>query len=284
MAVATAVAIGGLAISAGSTAMSFIQAGQQSRKQRQAEADAARAMEEARKKLDINYAKQLAIQKEPYELQREALLSQGAMSLEAAREADRGAEATAGRLQMAQTEGQAAIRGAMGEELQKIDEQIVAEQSRLRDLGAQIDLEEAAGAQLAARDAAEARAQAMQEGFQGATSLLQQGLEMVPLFEKSAAARKAQKIQKRATEGSGMTQADFQKNIGGFAARNPQFSGLKGAGAMDVQAFNAAMSSYTPSQLNEIEQGMYQQPIFDAFSLYNQQTNPTRSSITFGKR
>jgi len=38
MAVATAIAIGGLAISAGSTAMSFMEASSQKRKQRQAEA------------------------------------------------------------------------------------------------------------------------------------------------------------------------------------------------------------------------------------------------------
>jgi hypothetical protein len=257
VATTTALAIGGLAISAGSTAMSFAQANKQNQLQRRAEADAAMAMAEARKKLEINYAKQLAVQKEPYELQREALLSQGAMSLEAAREADRGAEATAGRLQMAQTEGQAAIRGAMGAEMQKIDEQIAAESSRLRDLGAQIDLEEAAGAQLAARDAAEARAQAMQEGFQGVASTLQQGLEMVPLFEKSAAARQAGKMQKEATK-AGLSQGAYQKAISGYAETRPEFSALQGVGGMDEQSFTAAMSAYTPEQLKKLQAGYKQ--------------------------
>ena len=82
MGVATAIAIGGLAVSAASTTMSFVQAGQQKKAQRKAEAKAAEAMSEARKKLEINFAKQRAIQKEPYELQREAMLSQGALAMQ----------------------------------------------------------------------------------------------------------------------------------------------------------------------------------------------------------
>jgi hypothetical protein len=81
MGVATAVAIGGLAISAASTTMSFVQAGEQKRKQRNAEAASAAAMEAARKKLEVNFAKAKGIQKEPYELAREAVSSQGALAL-----------------------------------------------------------------------------------------------------------------------------------------------------------------------------------------------------------
>jgi len=153
MGVVTAVAIGGLALSAASTANSFIQAGQQKTKQRQAEAAAAAAMAEARKKLEINFTDELAIKKEPYELQREALLSQGALAIQAGQESDRGAEATAGRVLMAQNEAQAGIRTAMGAEMTDIENKRIAEESRLRDLGVQLDLGEAEGAQMAARNA-----------------------------------------------------------------------------------------------------------------------------------
>jgi hypothetical protein len=91
MGVATAVAIGGLAISAGTTAMSFVQAGEQKSKQRKAEAEAAKAMAEARKKLEINFTDKMAIKKEPYELQREAMLSAGAQAIQAGVESERGA-------------------------------------------------------------------------------------------------------------------------------------------------------------------------------------------------
>ena len=186
MGVATAIAIGGLAVSGASTAMSFIQAGEQKNKARQAEADAAAAMEKARKRLEINYAKQIAINKEPYVLAREASLSAGLQALQASREADRGAEVTAGKVQMAQNEAQAGIRTEMGKELTDIQKDITNESSRLADLGFQLDTEEAAGAQMAARGAEEASAAATAQGFQGLASTAQQGLDMVNLYQKQA--------------------------------------------------------------------------------------------------
>lgn len=251
MGVATAVAIGGLAVSAAGTGMSFIQAGQQKRAQKKAEAAAAEAMAAARKKLEVNYAEERAIKKEPYELAREAMLSQGALALQAGVESERGAEATAGRIQMAANQGQADIRTAMGQELTDIEKDIINEESRLRDLGVQLDLGEAEGAQLAARDAAEAAAQSTMEGFQGLTSTLQQGLEMVPLYQKSASVKQLGKMQ---TE-SGFNQADFQKATASMSDLQG-YSGLAGVGEMDANAFNATMSSYTPEQIKFLKQEM----------------------------
>jgi hypothetical protein len=182
MALATAIALGGLALSAGSTAMSFAQVGEQKKKQRDAEAAAATAMEEARKKLSINYANELAVRKEPYELQREAMLIQGAQAIQAGQESDRGAAVTAGKVQMAQNEAQAGIRTAMGAEMTDIQKQQIAEQSRLRDLNTQLDLEEVAGQQMIARDAQEAATAAQAQGMQGLTSTVEQGLNQLPLY------------------------------------------------------------------------------------------------------
>ena len=185
MGVATAIAVGGLALSAGSTAMSFMQAGAQKTKQRQAEAAAAAAMATARKKLEINYTDELAINKEPYELQREALLSQGALAIQAGIESERGAAATAGRVQMAQNEAQAGVRTAMGAEMTDIENKQIAEQSRLRDLGVQLDLGEVEGAQMAAANAEEAATAHTAQGIQGVIGTAQQGLNMINLYPKS---------------------------------------------------------------------------------------------------
>lgn len=187
MGVATAVAVGGLAISAASTAMSFMSASEQKAKQRNAEAAAAAAMEEARKKLGINYTDEMAVKKEPYELQREALLSAGAQAIQAGAESERGGVATAGKVMMAQNEAQAGIRTEMGKEMTAIEEKQIAEQSRLRDLGVQMDLGEVEGAQAAARDAEQQAAADSQAGWQGVMSTAQQGLAMVPLFAKKNA-------------------------------------------------------------------------------------------------
>ena len=196
MAAFTTIAMGiGLAATAGSTGMSFAQAGKQKKLAAQAKAEADVAMAKARQALDVNFYAAQGIKKEPYELEREALLAQGAQAIDAGVQSDRGAAATAGKVQMAMNEGQAGVRTAMGNELTALENKKLAEDSRLRDVGVQIDLGEAEGAQLAQRDAEEARAAAITQGVQGAVSLAGQVGELAPLFEKSASAKQFGKIQ-----------------------------------------------------------------------------------------
>lgn len=216
MAAFTTIAAGvGLAATAASTTMSFVQAGKQKQAQRQAERDAAEAMQAARKKLETNYYDQLSVKKEPYELEREALLSQGAQAIQAGVESERGAAATAGRVQMAQQEGQAGIRTAMGQELSNLEKLSAQEDSRLRDVGTQLDLEEVAGAQLAAANAAELGAQATQQGFQGVTSMASQLASMAPLYEKSAGARQLGRIESMGQR-QGLTPEQIQQKVAGL--------------------------------------------------------------------
>jgi hypothetical protein len=183
--VATIAAGVALAGTAATTVMSFDQAGKQKKAQRQAEKDADEAMANARKKLEQNFYAAQGIKKEPYELEREALLSQGAEAIQAGVESERGAAATAGRVQLAQQQGQAGVRTAMGQEMMALENKQLAEDSRLRDIGVQLDLGEVEGAQLAAANAAQLRAQAQQQGMQGVTSFAQQAAQFVPLFAKS---------------------------------------------------------------------------------------------------
>ena len=190
IATTTAIAAAGLAISAGTTAASFSQAAKQKKLQREAESDAAKAMAEARKKLDVNFYEQLGIQKEPYELEREAMLIQGAQAIEAGRESERGAAALAGRVQLAQQQGQRQIAAAMGQEMLGLEKATVAEESRLRDMGVRLDLGEVEGAQLAARDAQQAAVAATQQGMQGLANTAQQAISMVPLYSQDLGAQK----------------------------------------------------------------------------------------------
>lgn len=250
MGVATAIAIGGLAVTAASTTNSFVQAGKQKKAQREAEVKAAQAIAEAKRKLEVNFAKNLSIQKEPYEVAREAIASTAAQNIQAGVESDRGAETTAGKVQMAANLGQAEVRGAMGQELTDINKQIINEDSRLRDLGVQLDLGEAEGAQLAARDAEENRAAAITEGMQGLQSMASQGLEMVPLFPSTGSTRKVNRMQKTASK-KGTSQADFQKNVAGLST-DPMFGNLSGVGAMGGQEFDAFLSGLDAKQLRQI--------------------------------
>ena len=187
----TIAAAAGLAATAAGTGASFLQARKQKKAASAAASKAAESMLKARERLEVNYFDALAIQKEPYEQEREALLSQGAMGMQAGVEgAQRGAAATAGRIQAAQAQAQAGVRTAMGQELLGLEKLSAEEDARLRDMQAQLDLEEVAGAQMAQANAEEARQKAISEGIQGAVSTVGQAAAMVPLYQQNVSAQK----------------------------------------------------------------------------------------------
>ena len=175
--VSTAAAVGG-------AAMSFKQAGDARAKAADATQAADKAISEAKSKLDVNFYDVLGIQKEPYELQREALLAQGAEAVRAGQESERGVAATAGRIQMAQNEAQAGIRTQMGQDLMSLEKLSAAEDSRLRDVGAQISMEEAAGAQLARANFENMAGRAETQGMQGLVGAGQSLASSIPLYMK----------------------------------------------------------------------------------------------------
>lgn len=176
--------IAGAVISAGTTAASFIQAGQQKRKQQDFEADAARALAEARKKLQVNYAEAMSVNKEPYNQERLAMLSAGAQIAQAAAESERGAAAVAGKLLASQQAGQADIANRQGIDMQNIQNAILEEESRLRDVNVGLDVQEIAGQQQAAADAKLAADMATQQGIQGIANTVGSLIndKMIPLY------------------------------------------------------------------------------------------------------
>jgi len=185
------VGIAGLGISAGTTAASFIQAGQEKRKQRQYEADADKAMQEARRQLQINYAKQMSIKKEPYNLERLGVRAAGQGIINAATESDRGAAAAAGQVMMATQAGEADITNRQTDELYNIENAILEEESRLRDINVDLDMQEVEGNMAAAADARMLSQQATQAGIEGVASTAQAGLSMVPLYQENKNATNA---------------------------------------------------------------------------------------------
>lgn len=252
MPAAAIVPIASLALSALGTGMSFGQASKQRKAEQKAIRAAEEAMEQARKRLEVNYLDALAIQKEPYELEREALLIAGAQGVEAARESERGAAAGVGRIQLAQQRGQQGIRSAMGKEMTALDKAAAAEDSRLRDAQAQLDLGEVAGAQMAASNASRAAAAAQTQGFQQLASLGVQALETAPLFSKSPEARQFAQTQRQAVradkanymQGSGKGKGFLGIGTGynKFAPKAPELTGfnVSGIGANGMPTITGA--------------------------------------------
>jgi hypothetical protein len=189
MAVLTAAAVGTAAVGAG---LSFAQAGKQNKLRKKAQEDAAKFAKEARQKLGVNYFDELAIQKEPYELQREAMLAQGADLMQAGIEgSDRGVGAVAGRIQQAQNQGQSDIRTGMAQDMLNLD--IMSAQQDQTNMGrlANVDVMEAQGAQLAAKDAQEASAAAMTAGFDALNQGIGSAASTAPLYSKTGGAKAA---------------------------------------------------------------------------------------------
>ena len=183
MALATALTVAAVGSQLAGSVQSFSQARKQKRAQAQAEKEADMAMASARKSLEKNYMDSLAIQKEPYELERDAALVAGAQATEALRESDRGM-GRVGAIYGQQQQAQRQIASAMGQEMFNLDYLSAQEDTRLRDIGTQLDLGEVTGAQLAAANAEERRQQQLQAGIQGIGGAAMTGLDAMALYGK----------------------------------------------------------------------------------------------------
>jgi hypothetical protein len=185
-----------IATSLGSAGASFTQAGKQKGMADKAKAEGERAFEEAKKNLEVNFYEQLGIQKEAYELEREAMLSSGAQAIQAGVESERGGAATAGRVQLAQQQGQREIAGVMAKELAGLESLTAEEQSRLATQRAGLDLARAEGSQAAAAQAQAIQAGAISGGFQGLGSAAQSYLQGKELFKAEQGQKELDRLKK----------------------------------------------------------------------------------------
>lgn len=178
MAVLAAIGLATTAISAGA---SFAQANKQKKMMQEANAEAAKAMKEARKRLDVNVYDALTISDTPYERQREMFNAQTQQMMTGFQELGvqgmRGA--TAALAQGQQMQGQ--IADAKTQRLEQLEQMQAAEEGRLQDLGMQLNLQEVEGAQQAALDAQQARNAAIQQGISGIASVGEQMLSVNPV-------------------------------------------------------------------------------------------------------
>ena len=200
MAIITGTAIAGTAITAGTiasgaafaasaanTAISLSNASKQKKAQKKAEDAASKALEQAREKLEVNYMKGLSIQKEPYELEREAALSGLGQIVQAGQEGEqRGAGVTAGRAAALNQAQQAQTRTAMGRELTALQKAAAAEESRLQNLRVGLDIKEVEGQQAAAQQAAQNRAAAQTQAFQGIAKMGAIAGQQIPEYLKTS--------------------------------------------------------------------------------------------------
>jgi hypothetical protein len=181
MAVLAAIGLATNVISAGA---SFVQANKQKKMMEEANAEAAKAMKEARKRLDVNVYDALTISDTPYERQREMANAQTQQMMTGFQELGvqgmRGA--TAALAQGQQMQGQ--IADAKTQRLEQLEQMQAAEEGRLRDINVQLDLQEVEGAQQAAADAQRLRKEAFEGGAQSLISAVGTGAGMFELYNQ----------------------------------------------------------------------------------------------------
>ena len=195
--IGTGIAIAGLVMSAGGAAISLSQASKQRKLIREAELEAEAAMERARKMINTNYLEGLSLPMQSYELGRENLASVGAQALQAGVEGDqRGAAATAGRVQMAQQAGEQQISASQEQAMFNLQKQAAVEDARLQGVAANIELGGVLGAQQSAADATAAKQAAIS---QAASQVGQVGMSLIgnedinPLYKGNRNALQATK-------------------------------------------------------------------------------------------
>lgn len=245
----------GIAATASGTYMSFRQAGQQGKAAARARQEADKAIAEARKRAEENVYKSLSLTKDPYERAREAALVTGAQAIEAGRESERGAAATAGRVQMAQNQLQGQIADVQSQEIQDLNKLVASEDARLKDYLAKISLAEAEGAQQAEADALKLKAQATAQGFQQVGSLAKQVGEALPLFYKSKGAKAYGNLTDQATS-AGLDQKQLQSKVAELS-KTPGFESLAGVEAMNPLEFQDFLSQKPQLIRNIIGQNIF---------------------------
>ena len=237
----TIAAAAGLAATAGSTAMSFKQAADARRAQQAAEEKAAERLADARKKFDVNVFDAMALPKEPYTLAFEQSQVAANFALDAARQGSpRGIGATSGGLLIALQEQNKQTRADMSKELYNIQATQLEEDSRLRDMQAQLDLEEAMGASEAARDNDIMANQAQAQALEGITNMGGQLASFAPLYEKTKGSR--------ALQGTMKKNSDIQSQIAGQG--NLFGVDVSGLGDLSPMQFeNFMLNNFSPEQI-----------------------------------
>jgi len=225
----------------------------------QAERAASKAMNEARQKLDVNFQEGRTISTDPYTMAIEQSLAQGAASVQAAQESERGI-GQIGRIQMAQNQMAEGQRVGLGQELQQLDKDILGEESRLRDVKTQIDLQEAAGAQEAAAMYDEQAAAAKAAMIQSGVDLAASGASAIPLYSQS------NKAQQQAISGmqfdagqakqfgtaTGFTPTGVKSTAGVIDFGVNTGGNFSAVGDMSGRDFRQFKRNLTPAQKNQI--------------------------------
>jgi len=170
----------GLGVQALSGVGSFIQAGQRQKEINKANAAAQKAVAEAKKQIEVKPYEALTVSDIPYEQQREKIASMTAQQMDGYKQLGVQGMRGAGALAMASNEAQAKVRDQQIKQLETIEQLKAKDEARAAQQMATLSLQEAEGAQLAARDAQSAKTAAITSGLGAVTGVAENLIALDP--------------------------------------------------------------------------------------------------------
>ena len=182
MAVTTAAVIG-IATGAASAIQGFTNASKQARLAEEANKAAAEAIADAKSKASVDYYESLAVPLDAYESEFEANLQGQTQTIEALQEGDQRALAgSVGQIGAKQQARNEATRIDMAEDIFALDKLKVENKDAINQQLIEMDVSAAKEQNQRMRDAQIARADSMQQGFDGLSQAATSGADLAPLY------------------------------------------------------------------------------------------------------
>jgi hypothetical protein len=165
----------------------FMNASKQKQAAAKAEREAKKMMADARRRAETDHYAGLDVPLDAYEAQNEANLAADKQAMEALQEGDaRALAAGVGRVGAQQAAGAEQTRMAMADEMFGLDKMKADSKEAIKQQMISMDVGEAKMQDQRAREAQEARAKSMQQGFAGLQQVAQGVGDLAPLYGKSA--------------------------------------------------------------------------------------------------
>ena len=187
--------IANIAVQAGTALISGVQAQKMRKEQRKSEQEAANLMKDIYGELEKNQYAAVGLPMKAFELEREALAAQGAQAVEAGRESERGAAATAG---LTMSQYRKALRDIQSEQADKmldLDLLTAQEAARKGDIKMQFKAQEAEGAAAAAADYEQRYLAGVGGAIEGVIGAAGTAMAAIPLFKASKGVRAASNLE-----------------------------------------------------------------------------------------
>jgi hypothetical protein len=186
--------IASIAVQAGTSLISGVQAQKMRKEQQKSEQEAARLMQDIYGELEKNQYAAVGLPMKSFELEREALAAQGAQAVQAGAESERTAAATAGLTMSQYRKALRDIQSEQADKMLELDLLTAQEAARKGDIKMQFKAQEAEGAAAAAADYEQRKLAAVGGAIEGVIGAAGTAMSAIPLFKATKGVRAASDI------------------------------------------------------------------------------------------